>query len=502
MIELVYPLEAEDRFLLFKGIACGPSNDAGVQIGQPISWDSELQSISGTRGQFGENNVEHEKLAGNFVYQPFLGPGTPASTAQYPHRILLPAMDMAGNNVNGLYAQFGAFCDGICRPGYTSTALAQLQCLAMHKDPVSNRWCFYEVAAYASSPRVILSLYRYEILSVPTGTNTFRNTVCRRIQYYVGSGKDCGVDLRQVTTWGQIDAVAKSCTVSSDTSSATVAASVYRWRRDGILPPAGAKEVIDALVATILPSKYPVESKHYGDLAADAVQHANANRVNMIAFLKDLRHPTEMIPKLRNLRSLKSLADDYLSVKYGILPTMDDLKSIEAAFRRLGPYLDRNGFETYSASYRDSKVIKDLTFDLEQHIKLAIAKEDSTFLELVERLERAGFWPTAENVWDLAPFSFVIDWFVDVGDFLERIDSTLRLTRLNMKYVTSSQKLHVSGKNVWSKEFPFDGSIDWVQYHRWTSDQCPVPSLSLNNTTLGFDHWLESSALILQRARK
>jgi hypothetical protein len=269
--------------------------------------------------------------------------------------------------------------------------------------------------------------------------------------------------------------------------------------------PSGALESVDKLIVDDLlfsqASDYPIAYRDYGLLAQDASQKANANQVNMIAFLKDIRRPKEMIPKLRNLKKLKSLANDYLTVNYGLLPTISDIEGIVGAFKKLKPYMDKNGFKTYSAGYSDSLVKDNISYSIEQHIKLAISDNDSGIIELMNKLESLGVYPTLVNIWDLVPYSFVIDWLVDVGGFLERIDTCLRLMRFDIKYVTSSHKMITSKDLLPSDTFPYIGRISQVRYHRWVSDQCPVPPLSVETTFLDFDHWLESTALLLQRKK-
>jgi hypothetical protein len=253
----------------------------------------------------------------------------------------------------------------------------------------------------------------------------------------------------------------------------------------------------------LFPDKFPIEDKHYGLLAQEASQTVNANNVNMIAFLRDLRKPQELIPKLRNLRKLKlkGVSGEYLGVQYGILPTISDIQAIIRACKAAKAYLDKNGFKTYTAGWHKEIKQNGLTSELTQRIKLAIEDEDDAFQELIQRLESMGTLPTFVNIWDLVPYSFVVDWFIDVGGLLERVDTHLRLLRLNIRYVTMSRKTKVSGKMPVDVGTTFVGSIDWVHYHRWTSDQCPVPPLSLETTFQDFNTWLEAGALLAQRTK-
>jgi hypothetical protein len=221
----------------------------------------------------------------------------------------------------------------------------------------------------------------------------------------------------------------------------------------------------------------------------------------MIAFLRDLRRPKELIPKLRNLKKLKTHSGNYLGMQYGILPTISDLEEIVAALKKVAPYLDRNGWQSYTAVSTDSMSSGRVQYDLVQRIKLAIEAEDDGFKKLASAVDSAGFALTLENVWDLIPYSFVLDWFLDIGEFLERCDSRMRLMRQNIRYATMSSKRTTSYRVEPTITFPYQGSISRVHYTRWTEDHSPVPPLFFQNTNTVSNHWLEASALIHQRTK-
>jgi hypothetical protein len=143
----------------------------------------------------------------------------------------------------------------------------------------------------------------------------------------------------------------------------------------------------------------------------------------------------------------------------------------------------------------------ELTFDLVQRIKVAIEDEDSTFQALAQKVDSMGFALTLQNVWDLIPYSFIVDWFIDIGGFLERSDTRMRLSRLNIKYATMSEKTTISRSLIPNVALPVSGTLSVVHYHRWTEDHCPVPPLIPSSTPSVSSHWLEAGALIVQRAK-
>jgi hypothetical protein len=283
------------------------------------------------------------------------------------------------------------------------------------------------------------------------------------------------------------------------------------WLLSAVAPtsPAGALNFVDSKAYQVIDKviwRNPETGADYGDLAMKAVNKVNANSVNMIAFFRDLRDPAAMIPKLRNLSKLKTLADNYLVLKYGILPTIDDLQSIFEAFKRVKPHVDRNGFSVYRATESRTLTSDGIRLDVDQRIKVAIEDEDDEFQMLIQRLDSMGFYPTFQNVWDLIPYSFVLDWFVDVGGFLERVDTRLRIARLNIRYATMSRKdtgmLAIAPAHSTTNPTFYTGSIQAVHYQRWVSDQCPQPPAFAQSETDPLSHWIEGAALIAQRGKK
>lgn len=250
---------------------------------------------------------------------------------------------------------------------------------------------------------------------------------------------------------------------------------------------------------------------HYGDLAMVASRKVILNKVNMLEFLCDAIHPTELIPKLSNLatlfstnkralRKLKDVSGEYLRLQFGILPTASDLQQIVDAFTAWKPYFDSNGFSTVTAYHTRTASYGNCNRTITQRIKLAIDKEDQGLQRLFQQLENIGSLPTFENVWDLIPYSFLVDWFIDVGGYLQRVDTRRRIHRLNIRYVTMSHR-DVTTQNFseLSLESPFTGELSLVRYRRWSDDHCPVPPVSLQIPTTPFNHWLEGTALIIQR---
>lgn len=249
------------------------------------------------------------------------------------------------------------------------------------------------------------------------------------------------------------------------------------------------------------------DTQLFGDLVQVACENVNPNTINAIAFIKDLKDVKSLIPKLRGLSKVSTHASNYLGVEYGILPTIDDLKSIWASFST--PYFfDRNGFQRASA-YDTAAAMSDTTIDgsrvetvvnLTRRVHLAVNTNDTGLDALVERMRKIGIFPSLTNLWDLIPYSFVLDWFVDVGAVLERIDTRHQLLNLDIPYCILSTK-SVTTRAVVSQKDGLFLHMSSTYYNRSVQESVPQPRIFSENRVTAQNHWIEGSALILSRTK-
>lgn len=108
---------------------------------------------------------------------------------------------------------------------------------------------------------------------------------------------------------------------------------------------------------------------------------------------------------------------------YTIKPTLSDIKD-----------LDENGLTTIQsfAKYRFSNErrrgarhlevpVLETRANLSYYCTFHFVLKDSSFSTIWNALEKLGLDPSVRNLWDLIPYSFVIDWFVSVGPALQKL---------------------------------------------------------------------------------
>lgn len=100
------------------------------------------------------------------------------------------------------------------------------------------------------------------------------------------------------------------------------------------------------------------------------------------------------------------------------------------------------------------------------------------------------------NTWDLIPFSFVIDWFVNVSDCLEAIDANYVMTQRHKIICTGR-----SVKCIRMAQGPrgFAGSVYYSWYTRNYTRDIVSPALSLELNSNPLNHFIEGTALIVSK---
>jgi hypothetical protein len=489
-------------YAVVKGFLVGPYSPKGSIPTDVIEFRHPADNLIGRKGIYGENDVSHYKSEADVKFISGAHKIVPAPTVDFPKRIIVrgthplyPYLTLSLTAENG-FGHNGAYVYRRYSGNIQHDAL----------EVVGETLRFYQAVTHVNAEpgknlRAELHEYRFNRFD---GANIIFNTQLEQRSSLHGwdGGSHSESSLGGVkAAYSSFPGVSPGY-VQTRSNPGTARIQMSRVEPEPFTLSNARGFVNAALDHLALQIQYfPLEDMHFGDLAMKASLKTNRLNINLIEFISELRNPKRLIPKLKNLKNLKTHAGNYLSFKFGVMPTVSDLQHILAAMHKRQPYYDKNGFQSVHSGHTESLTVNNIEFTLDQRIKLAIANEDQLFELLDAGLENMGALPNLANVWDLIPFSFAIDWFVGVGDLLERVDTHQRLTRLNIRYVTQSRnkiaKMYVTPSSL----RPFAGSLEAGVYLRWVSDQCPTPPLSLKTTFQDFNSWLEAGALIIQRSK-
>lgn len=159
-----------------------------------------------------------------------------------------------------------------------------------------------------------------------------------------------------------------------------------------------------------------------------------------------------------------NLADLYMEARYNLRPMYYDTVGILKALRRKGTRTDRQTFRSRHSIVKEEKLpikLQMLSWSTQMVIYLIGERHNS-----VESTVRAGVlckldelagqaWgidQVAQAAWDLVPFSFIVDWFINVGDTISSWAPKLGTTILASWIVdtlVTTQSINVSGAEIW-----------------------------------------------------
>lgn len=265
----------------------------------------------------------------------------------------------------------------------------------------------------------------------------------------------------------------------------------------------------------ILDNKYIFENRKSVQLnAIDCIMQADYFDLNMIAFLKDFKEFKDTLKSLRELLkgkvNLKNVASLHLVKKYVVETTardIDDIISkapvIAAALRSHQNQVKPQRFHTRSNSNFEIHVgqlsgIYEPDIDMHEStvctLHLSPRIETCPISRFLHELDKFDALPTLENLWDLVPYSFVVDWFIGYGDNLIAISADRKTRYYDLCSHIYSQKdvctLTATGQ--------FSGTVRYENYKRFVSFSWPGFNFELN-FSLPFTHFIELGALAVQK---
>jgi hypothetical protein len=131
-------------------------------------------------------------------------------------------------------------------------------------------------------------------------------------------------------------------------------------------------------------------------------------------FAKAVALPTARSGK----EAAKALGDMWMGYRYAYSTTKQDVQ------QRID-YLAREVLynNTVPKCYGQSKVSNSDVEAVVRHSFRALPNEADLMSTIRRRLYEGGMMPSLYKGWDLVPFSFVCDWFGDIGNYLEGLES-------------------------------------------------------------------------------
>lgn len=125
---------------------------------------------------------------------------------------------------------------------------------------------------------------------------------------------------------------------------------------------------------------------------------------------------TPLVKALTN--PLRDPRDSWMTYRYVVNTSRMDLEDVKELTLRLA---DLQALKSQHITLRGSFIEDDILYRCSVTYELC----DILPQGLNDKLRTYGLRLSLENVWDLIPFSFVVDWFAHIGDFLANADAII-----------------------------------------------------------------------------
>ena len=258
----------------------------------------------------------------------------------------------------------------------------------------------------------------------------------------------------------------------------------------------------------------------------DAVMNFDQLESNWIENLTGFSNPAELLDPIVNLSKalisfrrdkdvaslakdvLRSISSAYLEWKYVIAPGVADYQDVRdnafSLWEKYSTTLPDVTQRQHAVTKTQWDGLTDVGESFYSSTVHVVPKRDNLAM-LWRALCAFGLEPVASNFWDLVPYSFVADWLVNFGDYLDGVSGlTTGLITYEIRYWSSTYQ--ESNSVEWQ---PFDDCpVSFLQFHyatrktgRSISDMPGITgkSLSLRKTPLSLSQSLQGGALIVQR---
>lgn len=237
------------------------------------------------------------------------------------------------------------------------------------------------------------------------------------------------------------------------------------------------------------------------------------NAFQMKQNLGLVRGTTDLIGLVQKMPLAKRLSSAYLTYQFGWRPLIGDIfgvldESVRYVLNRIENYKGR-GSET------DHTVVSMPSVYGQTSDRIKVTSDPTAKVEIGVTAEVPDFdlarWTSLNPVsiaWELVPFSFVVDWFYDIGSTVRNLESALLYRqRFKRGYVSSLQisryfcedagSYHGGGPyGAGNYQWSFTGYGKEIRFSRVALSSMPLPSLPSLKVNLGGDRMFVAAGLL------
>jgi hypothetical protein len=252
-------------------------------------------------------------------------------------------------------------------------------------------------------------------------------------------------------------------------------------------------------------------------VSGDFSQVSRLGPTQILTMLKEEFHAPKTVSRQIVKDVARGVGSDYLATHYGVRLSLQDYSAVAEhvdRYKRKSLYQRASATGAIELPYspvitsgpvhymrRVNATVRSYSDDL-LHATYSVAEAEKQLLQRVMRSAlELDLTPSLSNLWDLVPFSFVIDWFLPIGDqlaFLENKNYASTLPVVAACYTEVFEWTRPAPNSI--RGWTATGELHYRLYRRKCSRVLVTPTLISPENPLPRlpKHWVEGGALITQ----
>lgn len=208
----------------------------------------------------------------------------------------------------------------------------------------------------------------------------------------------------------------------------------------------------------------------------------------------------------------KAWADDVLAFKFGVEPLVLDFLALSEHLGKLPPDMPIITVRTNNSQFPKRVSVQRGGVKFEGSIEISYVYKLTSTMEVWESMKNFGLTNPMETAWELTPWSFVVDWFLPLGEYLSSLtaDSGL-IFKTGTRKIKMTGTWTVGGTSGYDPQNPdfsrsegmwLSGKFSGQLIHRTVLSELPDRrKIATFKNPWSLSHGIEAIALAVQRLK-
>jgi hypothetical protein len=243
----------------------------------------------------------------------------------------------------------------------------------------------------------------------------------------------------------------------------------------------------------------PEAVKEFSKLALGVLRTINALRKGNLRMAKT--HLTTAIGRKRVVQSTQGISNTYLFYRFGVAPILNDINNMTS---EIGKAMSQPDFLSVKGQAHDNVEPSGGSWQFDASGSL------QEICEVGYKVRPKAFYAAAflgltnpiALAWELVPMSFIINWFISIGDTLNALDAGVGLEFVD-GYITTVVKgkfdLNDNNHPGWNQQGKYE--IDAFAMERAVLGAPAIPPISIKTSGLNAGQLLTIGAILLSSVK-